>query len=32
MVWIMDDAMYPEVLIKLVIALVLSLVIGVERN
>ena len=32
MVWIMDQAMYPEVLIKLVIALVLSLVIGVERE
>ena len=32
MVWIMDHAMYPEVLIKLVIALVLSLVIGVERE
>lgn len=32
MVWIMNEAMYPEVLIKLTIALTLSLVIGVERE
>ena len=30
--WIMNEAMYPEVLIKLILALILSLVIGVERE
>ena len=32
MVWILNEAMYPEVLIKILIALALSLVIGVERE
>ena len=32
MVWISNEAMYPEVLIKILIALALSLVIGVERE
>lgn len=32
MTWIMNEAMYPEVLIKIAIALGLSLVIGVERE
>ena len=30
--WIPNEAMYPEVLIKIVLALTLSLVIGVERE
>ena len=30
--WIANEAMYPEVLIKIVLALTLSLVIGVERE
>lgn len=30
--WIANEAMYPEVLIKLILALLLSLVIGVERE
>lgn len=30
--WIMNEDMYPEVLIKIILALVLSLVIGVERE
>lgn len=30
--WIMSEALYPEVLIKIMIALALSLVIGVERE
>ena len=32
MVWILNEAMYPEVLIKILLALALSLVIGVERE
>ncbi|NYF26221.1 putative Mg2+ transporter-C (MgtC) family protein [Sporosarcina sp. JAI121] len=32
MIWIANEAMYPEVLIKITLALVLSLVIGVERE
>ena len=32
MTWIANEAMYPEVLIKITLALVLSLVIGVERE
>ena len=32
MEWITNEAMYPEVLIKIIIALTLSLVIGVERE
>lgn len=32
MVWILNEAMYPEVLIKIMLALILSLVIGVERE
>src|SRR4051794_25986559 len=32
MVWIMNESMYPEVLIKLILALGLSLVIGLERE
>ncbi|MBO1914722.1 MgtC/SapB family protein, partial [Microvirga sp. 3-52] len=30
--WIADEAMYPEVLIKITLALLLSLIIGVERE
>lgn len=30
--WMISEAMYPEVLIKIVLALILSLVIGVERE
>ena len=32
MIWILNEAMYPEVLIKITLALALSLVIGVERE
>ena len=32
MEWIIDNSMYPEVLIKIAIALGLSLIIGVERE
>lgn len=32
MVWILSETLYPEVLIKIAIALILSLVIGVERE
>lgn len=32
MIWIMNEAMYPEVLIKILIALTLSLIIGIERE
>ena len=32
MQWVMNEALYPEVLIKIILALTLSLVIGVERE